>query len=511
MAASDVWLAYYFYQALEILNMMTRFLNETHFFPFLIVLTVTINIIGAGLILFPRFISLPFMQKEKSFITSIGLTLILTSIVIGILKPSFEVGVYAFNGHSWHKNPHIKSVRDSSSPNVKIPQIAKFLLLYPLELSGKLTKFINDNYKKDDDHINRSYFGYKAILSSLTTTIQDPAIQDLSNLFIEKCVIKGIIRHENLRRESKASLAPSSYDPMLGRTFVNYALSRQNRDFYRGIEFSTENGKQSNCEELREKVNQEYTNYILNDATRGKLRKRYDPKNSLTFPKWLGNFSWIRTNIASNFTKFLLEKQESSFGDLKVATSPDTLSRMLSWNDRRKGIDGVISTLSYLPFVGDWFESKRGIDFHLELRKKFASESKLTAHIVGGFILILFGFFPFLGFFLLLNRNFEIVKKFIWIYSAVLLYQPISLIFYKIINAFHMRLDRVKEFSEITSDYSLMGVTFLSQRIHHVMSAYFIIQGGLMVFILMFSSYQLISMLQSQPKEQPKQLTGLGG
>ena len=507
MIASKVWTAFYFYQALEILSIVTRFINETPFFYLLIVLTLVLNIIVAGMTMFPKKFSLPIIQKEKNFIVSLGYTFILLSIAVGIMKPSFDVGVYSFTGNSWHKNKYIQTERDTDAEKVKIPLICKYLIIMPMNLAGSFTLFIEDHFKKDDQYVRRSQFGIRAIVSALTTTVDDPVLRNRVNLFVDKCVMEGIINQENFLRDrtyGKENYKNINLD--VSPWYKKVLLSNESDDFYTRRKIDIPGSNINTCKQLRDNLNEEYTDYIKTHVNRSKTAKFFDPKGYLTSPKWLGNFSWKRANISSTVAMKVLEKTEGMFGKPIMSETPDLPSKVINFINRYDSTDSWFSLLSHVPFVGQKLEAQRGIDAQMKLRKKYAEESKLSSHIVGYFTIFLFSIFPFAAFFIFIRRSFKFFAMWLKIYIATLLFTPLSLILYKVINSFYFRLELIEKYSNSAGDYSMVGVQALYQRAHYALSTYYVAQMALLGFLLLFSGYQFVAFLQNNPSTEGRNM-----
>lgn len=372
---------------------------------------------------------------------------------ISVLKVGSNSIVKNYENKSWHDNPYVMARAIDLDESIQVSAIFDILSRTSNEFSALISHSVDKLFSKTHSQLKAPSFFYKSIMYAGSSTIDDPKLRGLINLYTNECIEKVLPLVES--NNKKLDFISGFFK--LHQTELDTTLSQLKVGEFKDGDF----GQVSNCLDLKQTVSNRFYDHV--DQTTEKWEGAFQDY-------YIRNFSEEQFKNISYSSALLNHYQDEDwFGINKGSQLPGGTAKWFQYLNKAFSWDGLLS-------IGGALFNFNGNDLHGSALAARRSEefNQLLArapHVKGFITLILIAAFPLLIFPLVAGKWKWIVYWFLT-YFSVQLWDPIWTFFYHIITNLSLAGETLEYLGELNSSAHLYYAKVVTSRIYYMYSVY---------------------------------------
>jgi hypothetical protein len=368
---------------------------------------------------------------------------------LAALKADCKADVKNFGKDSWENSPYIVARIGAMDKNLRLSLPVDLMIRSAEEIGWFMTKVTDYLMAGPHSETEAPNLYYKALMFAGATTIQDPKLRSLLELYTSDCIDRVMPLVQDTFEPGKPPSQWSEFRESLGK-LVNF----QDAFSSELSEIQLNGGK--TCVDLRQEIQNDLHKIALPDAS-------WDEKLS-SYMKGQGNVSLDQmTNyrISSALLNFYVEKKEAGLGVMKDGQPPGVYARILQYLGKLTSHEGLMRTLGLRSSAGAGLAVERAKEFNEQLR---------TAPMVLGLskaaLIVASSLLPFF----LVAMRWRIVVWWWLVYLSLCLWQPLWTGLYKLITNVFVVPDVMQSFGQMGDSFSMYSAMLISDQAYYISS-----------------------------------------
>ena len=432
--------AYFTYMGVYWYAEIVHFLQSDYFIRGLFALVFGILFMTTAIQMFARQMGTTVMGY--SYVTPATLVKVVICYLLGLaaLKVDSHAIVKSFTKESWENNPYIVSRLGTIDKDLKLSLPVDLMIRSAEEISWLLTRMTDRLMGGPHSESEAPNLFYKSMLLAGATTIEDPKLRSMLELYSVDCVDRLLPYAQNATRPDSDAM---------GR-LLNFGEGYSEQ--LSSIELA--NGK--TCLDLR----QEVQNGLYRVGV-GNMPWIERIVNSLKDDRNISTDQMMNYQISSALMNFYVEKNERGLGVMNGGEAAGPYGRVLQYLGKLASHEGIMRTLGLRDAAGAGVAVERAKEFNEQLRM-----APMVIGLSKAGLIVASAFLPFF----LVAMRWRVVIWWWSLYLSVCLWPPLWTGLYKLITNVFVVPDMMKSFGQMTDSYSMYSAMLISDQAYYIAS-----------------------------------------